>query len=56
MCPICITTAVLIAGSATSTGGIAAIALRKLGVKSAADHVTASTPSTEEHHGEEHHG
>ena len=35
MCPVCITTAMLIAGSATSTGGLAAIALRKFGVKNA---------------------
>ena len=31
MCPVCITTAVLIAGSVTSTGGLAAIAIRKFG-------------------------
>jgi hypothetical protein len=37
MCPICITTAALIAGSATSTGGLAAIAIRKFGVKNALD-------------------
>jgi hypothetical protein len=37
MCPLCITTAVLIAGSATSTGGLAAIAIRKFGVKNAVD-------------------
>jgi hypothetical protein len=37
MCPICITTAVLIAGSATSTGGLAAIAIRKFGVKNTVD-------------------
>jgi len=37
MCPICITTAALIAGSITSTGGLAAIAIRKFGVKNAAD-------------------
>ena len=34
MCPICITTAALIAGSVTSTGGLAAIALKKFGAKS----------------------
>jgi len=33
MCPVCITTAVLLAGSAGSTGGLAAVAIRKLGRK-----------------------
>ena len=45
MCPLCITTAVLIAGSATSSGGLAAIAIRKFGVKSAVDNHPASPPS-----------
>jgi len=35
MCPVCITTAVLLAGSAGSTGGLAAIAIRKFGEKDA---------------------
>ena len=29
MCPLCLTTAVLIAGSVSSTGGLAAVAIRK---------------------------
>ena len=37
MCPVCIATAVLIAGSATSTGGLAAIAIKKLGCKNTVD-------------------
>ncbi len=37
MCPVCITTAMLIAGSVTSTGGLAAIAIRKFGGKNAID-------------------
>jgi hypothetical protein len=37
MCPVCITTAVLIAGSATSTGGLAAVVMKKLGVKRAVE-------------------
>jgi hypothetical protein len=37
MCPLCLTTAMLIAGSATSTGGVAAIAIKMFGVKNAAD-------------------
>jgi hypothetical protein len=43
MCPICITTAMLIASSVTSTGGLSVIAIRKFGVKNGEnDH--ASTP------------
>jgi hypothetical protein len=49
MCPVCITTAVLIAGSVTSTGGLTAIAIKKFGVKNTVDHKPA--PSREDHHG-----
>jgi hypothetical protein len=41
MCPVCITTAVLIAGSVTSTGGLAAIAIKKFGGKNAIDNSLA---------------
>jgi len=44
MCPVCIATAALIAGSVTSSGGLAAIAIKKLGVKNAADNHPAPTP------------
>jgi hypothetical protein len=37
MCPVCLTTAALIAGSVTSTGGLAAIAIKKFGGKNAID-------------------
>ena len=37
MCPFCISTAVLIAGSVISTGGLAAIAIKKFGGKNAPD-------------------
>ena len=33
MCPVCLTTAALIAGSVTSTGGLAAIVIKKFGPK-----------------------
>ena len=46
MCPVCMTAAVLIAGSVATTGGIAAIALRKPGTKNAADN--RSTPGGHE--------
>lgn len=35
MCPVCVTTVVLIAGSVASMGGLAAVAMTKLGVKNA---------------------
>ena len=37
MCPVCVTTAVLISGSVSSTSGLAAIAIKMFGVKKAAD-------------------
>ena len=50
MCPLCLSTAALIAGSVTSTGGLAAIALKKFGVKNAVSN-PAPIPSKEDHHG-----
>jgi hypothetical protein len=50
MCPVCLTTAMLIAGSVISTGGLAAIAMKKLGVKHAANNHPAPA-SKEDHHG-----
>jgi hypothetical protein len=47
MCPVCITTAVLIAGSVASTGGLAAVAMMKFGAKNAADNHSAPTQSKE---------
>jgi hypothetical protein len=41
MCPVCITTAVLVAGSATSSGGLAAIVIKKFGGKNAVDNRAA---------------
>jgi hypothetical protein len=43
MCPICITAAALIAGSVTSTGGLAAIAIKRFGVKNAVDNNSVPT-------------
>jgi hypothetical protein len=51
MCPLCISTAALIAGSVTSTGGLAAIVIKKFGVKNAVDHNPAPAPTKEDHHG-----
>ena len=54
MCPVCIATAALIAGSLTTSGGLAAIVIRKPGGKNAADKRSISTPSKEDHHGQQH--
>ena len=51
MCPVCITTAVLIAGSVTSSGGLAAVVIKRIGVKSAAINHPAPNPSKEDRHG-----
>jgi hypothetical protein len=45
MCPVCLTTAVLIAGSVTSTGGLSAIVIKKFGVKNAAGDHASTTDS-----------
>jgi len=45
MCPMCLATAALIAGSATSTGGFVAIIIRRFGLKSVVDSHPAPTPS-----------
>jgi len=55
MCPACLATAMLIAGSVASTGGLAAIVIRKFGVKNAVNHLPDQTQSQiqpkEDHHG-----
>ena len=45
MCPVCLATALLIAGKVAATGGVAAIAIKKLGGQNAVDNNPASTPS-----------
>jgi hypothetical protein len=56
MCPVCIATAVLMAGNVTSSGllagGLAAIAIKKFGVKNDVNHHPDPTPSTREKQGE----
>lgn len=53
MCPVCLTTAMLIAGSVTASGGIAAIAIRKFAVKNTDDNprTQSLTQSKEDQHG-----
>ena len=41
MCPVCLATALLIAGKVAATGGVAAIAIKKLGGNNAVDHSSA---------------
>jgi hypothetical protein len=51
MCPVCLTTAMLIAVSLTSTGGLAAVAIKKFGAKDPVDNNPAPTASKEDRHG-----
>jgi hypothetical protein len=51
MCPVCLTTALLIAASVTSTGGLAAIAIKKFGVRNAVDPAPTPNRSKEDRHG-----
>ena len=46
MCPVCMTTAVLIVGGVASAGGLLAVAVRKSGVTNAGNN--HSTPSRSE--------
>jgi len=45
MCPVCLTTAALIAGKVTSASGLAAIAIKKFGGKNAAE-ITPAQPDS----------
>jgi len=51
MCPVCITTAALIASSATSAGGLASLVVKKLRTKSVADNLPTQIQSKENHDG-----
>ncbi len=51
MCPFCLATAMWIAVSVTSTGGLAAVAMKKFGVKNAQENSPSPTPSKEDRHG-----
>jgi hypothetical protein len=51
MCPLCVSTAMLIAGSVTSTGGLAAVAIKKFGMKNAVNNNPNPIPPKEDHHG-----
>jgi hypothetical protein len=45
MCPACVTTLALMAAGAGSAGGVAAVVLKKLGVKRAAKDVGPKVPA-----------
>jgi hypothetical protein len=51
MCPVCLATALLITGGVASTGGLAAIVIKRFGVKNTAENNPSPTPSKEDHHG-----
>jgi len=48
MCPVCLATALLLASGATSTGGLAAIAIKKFGVKHAVESHSALPQSDDQ--------
>ena len=52
MCPVCITTAALIASSATSVGGLAALVVKKLSAKSEVKPIPNQIQLKENHDGQ----
>ena len=52
MCPVCLATAAIIAGSATGTGGVTALIARKFRRKRSTQEIPA-IPIKEEHDGRE---
>jgi hypothetical protein len=54
MCPVCIATAVLIAGAAGSTGGLTAFAAKQIRAKGSLEKPSAPTQSKEDEHGYQH--
>jgi hypothetical protein len=51
MCPVCMMTAALIAGSLTSTGGLALIVIKKIGASGTGNHLPTQTTPKEDRHG-----
>jgi hypothetical protein len=56
MCPFCLATAAWVAAAAVSTGGLAALVLKKAATGSAAKPIPATTPATIKSTKEDHHG
>jgi hypothetical protein len=51
MCPVCIATAALIAGSAAATGGLTVLAVKTFGKKQAQNNFPAKPETKEDQHG-----
>ncbi len=51
MCPMCFASAALIAGSIATTGGLTALALKKVASGKSENDNPTNSPSTEDHHG-----
>jgi hypothetical protein len=51
MCPACLATMAMIAASLTSTGAVAAIAIKKFGAAKGIDNAPAQTTTKEDRHG-----
>jgi hypothetical protein len=51
MCPMCIASAALIAGSIVTTGGLSALVLKKAVTGKSAGNIPTNSPSTEDHNG-----
>jgi hypothetical protein len=53
MCPVCLATAAIIAGSATGTGGLTALVARVLRAKTRQTPISIATNAKEEPHGQQ---
>lgn len=51
MCPFCLASAALIAGSIVTTGGLTAFVLKKTLTSKSANDIPTNSPSKEDHHG-----
>jgi hypothetical protein len=51
MCPMCLASAALIAGSLATTGGLTALVLRKAAAGKSASNIPSNSPSTEDQNG-----
>ncbi|MGD0829332.1 MAG: hypothetical protein ABR907_00215 [Terracidiphilus sp.] len=51
MCPYCLATAALFAGSVATTGGLAALVLKKVATRKITSNISTLSPSKEDHNG-----
>jgi hypothetical protein len=54
MCPVCIATVALIAGSAASTGGLTALVFKKSGARNNAHEIPIQSEAKEDRNGQQH--